>query len=68
MARKRIALAFALGLAGALAACGENQAQKAAREATEVTVESAPQAGGSAGESSEATVESAKGGEESADE
>jgi hypothetical protein len=65
---RRIAIVFGLGLAWTLAACGgHDQAQEAARkakEATEVTVESAQHPGVSTGqgdkENTEVTVESAK--------
>jgi ABC-type glycerol-3-phosphate transport system substrate-binding protein len=68
----RIAIAFVLGLALALAACGgRDEAQKAAREAreaTEVTVESAgAPTGEAAREATQVTVESAKGDEEAED-
>jgi len=69
--RTRIAMAFGLGLACVLAACGgQDEAQKAgeAGKATEVVVESAPQAGASTGEETEATVESAQGGAQPTDE
>jgi hypothetical protein len=62
----RIAIAFGLGLACTLAACGGRD-EAARQHATEVIVESAPQAGappGAAGdEDTEATVESAQGAE-----
>jgi hypothetical protein len=64
----RIAIAVGLGLAWVLAACGgQDEAQESARkarEATEVTVESAPQAGSPTGqaarEDTQVTVESAE--------
>lgn len=63
----RTAIAVGLGLAWALAACGgQDEAQESAkaREATEVTVESAPQAGAPTGqpsrEDTQVTVESAE--------
>lgn len=67
----RIMVAFVLGLSCALAACGgPDEAQESATkasEATQVTVDSAPQAGaptGEAREATQATVESAQPGEE----
>jgi len=69
MNRMRIAMAFGLALGCALTACGGPDEAQKAREATEATVESAPQAGGQpAGEDTQATVESAPGGEEPKDE
>ena len=72
----RISMAFGFGLAWALAACGGgDDAQEAARkvkEATEVTVESAPQPGAPTGqaakEDTEVTVESAETGRMPAEE
>lgn len=73
MARR--AIGFVLGLALALAACGGRdevgKSAREAREATEVTVESAPQAGAPTGEAAreatQVTVESAKPGDEAAE-
>ena len=60
----RITIAWGLGLALALAACGSRddakQAAADARKSTEVTVQSAGQPGDAAGESTEVTVESAE--------
>lgn len=72
----RIRIAFVLGLSCALAACGgPDEAQESARKAsetTEVTVDSAPQAGAPTGEAAreatQATVESAQPGEETPEE
>lgn len=76
---RRSAIAIGLGFALALAACGgQDQAQETARtgqearEATEVTVDSAKPAGAPSGHpvagDTQATVESAKPGDESAEE
>ena len=63
----RIAFGLCLGLA--LAACGgrDEEAARKAEEATQVTVESAPEKGQPTTEGTQATVESAKEGEEPAE-
>lgn len=72
----RIAIVFGLGLAWVLAACGghdeaQEEAARKAKEATEVTVESAQTGaptGQAAKEDTEATVESAETGKTPAEE
>ncbi|MCL4683402.1 hypothetical protein KJ059_01480 [Myxococcota bacterium] len=68
----RIAIAFVLGLSWALAACGgSDETQEPARK-TDVTVDSAPEAGAPIGEApraeTQATVESAEPGEKASEE